>query len=102
MSPQRSRVEMIIATNHNLPVGPSNLDHKERRSSSHAKALPLTYCEVVNASMLPDYFSFRGHQLARSIRQRFPAFGEGGIDETLVIAPRNKANLLRIRLFRQC
>ena len=50
--------------------------------------------------MLPDHFTIRGAQFARSVRQRFARLFQISIDELGVIAPRDEADLLRVRLLR--
>src|SRR5258708_37610889 len=92
---------MLIAADDHLLVGSVNLDHVERRSGRDAEALALADSEVVNAGVLADHFSVRGHKLAGRVGQSLATLGEGGINEALVIAAGDKADLLRIGLLGQ-
>src|SRR5438270_11312139 len=51
--------------------------------------------------MMPQHRAVSSDQFAGSVRQLFPLLVQVSVDETLVIAAGDKANLLRVRLFRQ-
>src|SRR5207248_3601205 len=76
-----------------------DLNHIQRRASSHTKALALSNGEVVNAGMLANYFAIRGYQFASGVRQSIAALGKIGIKKILVVAAGDEADLLRIGLF---
>src|SRR5580700_6668610 len=98
---QGTRIKFFLTTDHNLSLVAVDLNHVKRRSRGYAQALALAYGEIMNTAVLAYYFPTRGHQLAGGIGQGLTLVGKVGIEEFLVVAAGDKADLLRVRLFRQ-
>src|SRR5690348_17100261 len=94
MSMKNSGTQMIVVPNNHLPLVSAQFDHIQRRSSSDSESLALANGEVVNARMMTDNLAHSSHQLARRIRQLLALLIEIRVDESLVIATWDKANLL--------
>ena len=91
---QCARVEMLVTTDDHLLIRTADLDDVQRRSGRDAKSLALAHSEVVNARVLADDFAVRGDEFARSVGQRLALLGQIRVDEPLVVAAGNKADLL--------
>ena len=85
---------MFIITHDHLLIRTADLDDIQRRSRRHAEPLALAHSEVVNTSVLADNFSVCGDEFARGVGQRLSLLGQVRVDEALVIAARDKADLL--------
>ncbi len=92
---------MLFSADDHLLVGAADLNDVQRRARGDAESLALSDREVVNAPVLADYFAVRGDEVTGGVGQGFALLGEVGVDEALVVAAGNEANLLRVGLFRQ-
>src|SRR5450755_2780801 len=92
---------MLFSADDDLLVRAADLDHVERRAGGYAESLALADREIVNASVLTDDVAVGGDEVASGVRQGLALLGEVGVDEALVVATGDKANLLRVGLFRE-
>src|SRR6202012_6106827 len=67
----------------------------ERRGRGEPQSLALSDGEVVDALMVADHLARCRHQLAGGIGQRLALLVEVGVDELLVVAAGDEADLLR-------
>src|SRR5437588_5168573 len=93
--------QLLAASDYYLASVALDLDYIKRRSGGYTQSPALAHCEVVDAMVLPDNFPARGDQLASRVWQRLTLLLKVGIEKTLVVAARDKTNLLRIRLLRE-
>src|ERR1700756_2412196 len=98
---ERTRKQIIVSANSDLALRAIDVDDIERRTSGYAESLALADGEIVDAFMMPQHLAIGGDKFAGSIRQALTLFSEIGVNEPLVIAAGNKADFLRIGLFRQ-
>src|SRR6185437_206145 len=82
-------------------AGAVDVNDVERRACGHAQSLALAHGEVVDAVMPAEHAPRGGDEFAGGVRELLALLVEIGIDEALVIAAGNKADLLRVGLFRQ-
>src|ERR1700686_3087253 len=92
---------MLFPADDYLLVRAADLDDVERRAGGNAESLALADGEVVNASVLAYDFAVCGDEIAGRLGQCLALLGEVGIDEALVVAARDEADFLRVRLLRE-
>ena len=78
-----------------------DLNHIKRRTRCHSKALSLAHREVVDAAMLANDRAISRDQFAGGIGQRFTLLGKISVEEFLVVATGNEADLLGVGLLSQ-
>ena len=93
--------QLIIAADGHLSAGAVDVDDVERRACGHAQSLALAHGEVVDAFMPAEHAPIGGDELAGGVRELLALLVEIGVNKALVIAAGDKADLLRVRLFRQ-
>src|SRR5258708_32405786 len=92
---------MLFPSDNDLLIRAADLDDVERRTSGHPESLALADGKIVNATVPADDVAVRGDEVAGSVGQGLALLGEVGIDEALVVAAGDKANLLRVGLLGQ-
>jgi len=75
-----------------------DLEDIERVGRGNAEALALADGEVVDAGVASDDFAGGGDEFARRIGDGFALLLKISVDELLVVASGDEANLLRVRL----
>ncbi len=62
------------------------------------RPLALTHCEAMDAGVTADDFAGGGDQLAGGVRELLALFVEVGLEEGVVVAAGDEADLLRVGL----
>src|SRR5689334_22558531 len=93
--------EFIIAADGHLAADAVDLDDVERRAGGDAQSLALADGEVVNAVMTAEDAAIAGDEFAGGVRELLALLGEIRVNEALVVAAGDEADLLRVGLFRQ-
>src|SRR5215471_12998507 len=89
---------MLVTSHNHLLISATDLDDIERRPGGHSEPLALADREVVDAGMLADDLAAGRDQFAGGVRQRLALLSKISVNEPLVVAARDKADLLRVRL----
>ena len=76
----------------------TNLDNVERGGRLDAESLALADGEVMDACMAADDFARCRDELAGGVGHRFALLLEVGVDEPLIVAAGDEADLLRVGL----
>ena len=79
----------------------ADFQHVQRRARGHAESLALPHGEVVDALVSADHLAAGGDQFACGIGKLFALLRKISVEELLVVAARNEAYFLRVRLFEQ-
>src|SRR5579863_4542446 len=98
MDAQSIGIKVLSASDHDFPGVALDLQHVEWGTRGQAQALALTHGEVVDAAVLANRATVSRDQFSGSVGKRLALLSQVGVDKILVVAARDKANLLRIGL----
>src|SRR6204780_938979 len=94
LRPQRTAQQLRLRA-HRYPLAVAiDGDHVERGRGSQSESLSLSNGKVVHPIVCSPELTAHRNQLSRGVRYGFALLFKIGIDEALIVAPGNKANLL--------